>query len=421
MTIENQLSFASDLVNIVEHRAGGTLTPAEIEDIFRGHLRLVSGTIKALIYQAHYQTNQSQKSYLQQITLETSENGCEISLTARSINLNLDTADQNLLEIDNLSSYEPLIQDAAHHKDKIGFILQNNQIKRLIIFPDFLRKLSRDQAIKRTKKSDSTKQDRLSMQVHFLGGISATQQTVFEAAAARWQEVICEDLPTIRVNGEDICGLVVKVEGRHIDGPQQTLAQSGPTYLRPDSLLPATGVMEFDIADLTRMEADGSLFNCVVHEIGHVLGFGTIWKQLGLIQDAGTHNPTFTGQNAMREFANLLGSGAPTPVPVENTGGPGTMDGHWRESMLGNEVMTGFLGEEINPFSRITLAAFQDMGYQVNLDVADSFALTHQLELATRGKAMSSHQGSHQRCSWCCSNIQRAKSFSLPKVALSKV
>jgi hypothetical protein len=29
-------------------------------------------------------------------------------------------------------------------------------------------------------------------------------------------------------------------------------------------------------------------------------------------------------------------------VPVENSGGSGTRDAHWRESEFGNEVMTGY-------------------------------------------------------------------------------
>lgn len=41
----------------------------------------------------------------------------------------------------------------------------------------------------------------------------------------------------------------------------------------------------------------------------------------------------------MREYAVLIGATVPTPVPVANTGGPGTRDGHWRESVFGNELL----------------------------------------------------------------------------------
>ena len=155
--------------------------------------------------------------------------------------------------------------------------------------------------------------------------------------------------------------------------------------MRRDSLLPALGVMQFDTADLLRMETDGSLESVIFHEVGHVLGMGTLWEDMSLLDGAGTVNPVFTGRNAMREFATVIGSNEPTPVPVENKGGPGTRDGHWRESVLGAELMTGFLGAAPNPVSRVTIAAMQDMGYEVNFDAADAFALPSPLELALIG------------------------------------
>jgi len=37
--------------------------------------------------------------------------------------------------------------------------------------------------------------------------------------------------------------------------------------------LPAKGVMSFDVADLDRLAADGTLVDVLAHELGHVLGF----------------------------------------------------------------------------------------------------------------------------------------------------
>ena len=36
-------------------------------------------------------------------------------------------------------------------------------------------------------------------------------------------------------------------------------------------------------------------------------------------------------------------------------------------SVFGNELMTGFLNAGRNPLSRLTIAALQDMGYEVRL------------------------------------------------------
>src|SRR5690606_3350133 len=63
------------------------------------------------------------------------------------------------------------------------------------------------------------------------------------------------------------------------------------------------------------------------------------------------------------------------PVPVEDQGGSGTRLSHWRESVFGAEVMTGWINAGFNPLSAITIAALRDMGYGVTLDVADPFTV----------------------------------------------
>ena len=45
-------------------------------------------------------------------------------------------------------------------------------------------------------------------------------------------------------------------------------------------------IMQFDTADLATMEANGSLVDVITHEMGHVLGFGTIWTDLNLLTGA---------------------------------------------------------------------------------------------------------------------------------------
>lgn len=223
------------------------------------------------------------------------------------------------------------------------------------------------------------------IQVRFLGGLTANQRSVFELAAARWREIIIGDLPSIRVNGEVVDDVVIDAQGTAIDGRGRVLGQAGPTFLRPGTFLPARGIMSFDTADLARMEADDSLINVIIHEMGHVLGIGTLWSRMGLLQGTGTINPTFTGEMARGEYAALTGGSAQIPVPVANTGGPGTREGHWREAIFGNELMTGFLNAGDNPLSRMTIAALEDMGYEVNYDAADAFGLPSALRLAELG------------------------------------
>ncbi|MBR0780536.1 leishmanolysin-related zinc metalloendopeptidase [Bradyrhizobium iriomotense] len=228
------------------------------------------------------------------------------------------------------------------------------------------------------------------IEVHFLGGLTDKQKAAFKLAANRWTHAIIGDLPDVTVGGERINNLRITAQGTDIDGPGNVLGQAGPDRLRPKNagaaaFLPATGDMQFDTADLAAMEADGTLNDVITHEMGHVIGIGTIWTNKKLLKGAHTHNPTFNGANAMHEYAKLRGSATPLPVPVENTGGEGTVDSHWRDTVFGAEMMTGFVNEGGNPMSRMTIASLQDLGYQVNMDAAQSYHLPNHLHMAEAG------------------------------------
>jgi hypothetical protein len=224
------------------------------------------------------------------------------------------------------------------------------------------------------------------IEVRFLGGLTDTQKNAFKGAADRWSQVIVGAVPSVQVDGEIIRGVLILAQGSDIDGPGKILGQAGPTRLRPASagqaaFIPAKGEMMFDTADLDDMERRGTLNDVITHEMGHVLGIGTIWTQKGFLNGAGTTNPTFIGPSAMREYGTLRGS-APTAVPVENTGGPGTRDSHWRESVFANELMTGFVGASGNPLSRLTVGSLDDLGYGVDMSAAEPYSLPDLLRLA---------------------------------------
>jgi hypothetical protein len=227
------------------------------------------------------------------------------------------------------------------------------------------------------------------IEVRFQGGLTSNQQAAFEQAADRWCQVIVGDLPSAQVDGELIDDVLILAQGEDIDGPGRVLGQAGPTFLRPASagtaaFLPAKGVMSFDTADLENMEAEGTLNDVITHEMGHVLGIGTIWSRKGLLRRAGTINPTFTGRTAMVEYGRLLDA-APRRVPVANVGGAGTRDSHWRETVFANELMTGTIAEAGNPLSRLTIGSLQDLGYVVDLEAAEDYRLPNLQSLAEMG------------------------------------
>jgi hypothetical protein len=134
----------------------------------------------------------------------------------------------------------------------------------------------------------------------------------------------------------------------------------------------------------------GLLTDVVLHEMGHVLGVGTLWTASGrtLLVGRGTEDPHFTGPTARAQFAALnTVTYSGTPIPVENTGGQGTRDSHWRESIFGRELMQGFAKAGGMPLSRITTGSLQDLGYLVNLNGSDSYSLTAPLRWDAFGPA----------------------------------
>lgn len=233
------------------------------------------------------------------------------------------------------------------------------------------------------------------IEVRFRGGLSERQRQAFRVAADRWVNLIVGDLPAMLVDGEVIDDVLIFADGSDIDGPGKVLGMAGPIDFRPPNAgkaagLPATGRMSFDTADLKQMEKKKTLNDVITHEMGHVLGIGTLWRNKGLLKGEDTDNPTFSGKSAMKEYRDLRGGGAASKrVPVENTGGPGTRGGHWRETVFRNELMSGFISAQGNPISRLTAASLQDLGYDVNIDAAEPYALPNLMALAEEGLLLS--------------------------------
>jgi hypothetical protein len=232
--------------------------------------------------------------------------------------------------------------------------------------------------------------------IRFLGGLTTSQKRAFQRAADRWSTVIVGDLPPVSIDGEVIDDVLIEASGVKIDGPGRILGQAGPTHLRPRAagaaaFLPAKGTMQFDSADLKAMESAGTLGDVITHEMGHVLGVGTVWDAKGLLKGAGGANPTFVGKGAQKAFGELNKAagvdptGKAKPVPVENTGGIGTRDSHWRETVFKKELMTGFVADARNPLSKLTVASLGDLGYKVDLRAAEPYTLPNLMSLAVEG------------------------------------
>ncbi len=226
--------------------------------------------------------------------------------------------------------------------------------------------------------------------LRYISTISPARQAVFDAAAARWSTIITGNLlsvPIVAAAGtcganspalsETIDDVLIFVTLDSIDGPGMILGSAGPCYIRSGTKFSLVGRMTFDTADVANLEAAGLFPATIQHEMGHVIGIGTLWTQApSLLVGGGGADPYFTGTTAIAQFnANGGGTYVGNKVPVENMGGPGTRDGHWRESVMGKELMTGYISLIANPLSSITVGSLADMGYVVSYANADPYTV----------------------------------------------
>ncbi len=178
---------------------------------------------------------------------------------------------------------------------------------------------------------------------------------------------------------ETVDDLVIFAIVTPIDGVGRVLASAGPCMLRTQSRFPVIGVMRFDLDDIDALAANGRLPAVVLHEMLHVIGVGTLWRTRDMVVGSGTSDPRFSGTLA---GAQCISSGgfsncSDGRVPVENLGGSGTAEVHWRESVFDREVMTGFVESNADmPLSGMTFASLEDLGYTTNLLSADPFLIS---------------------------------------------
>lgn len=241
-------------------------------------------------------------------------------------------------------------------------------------------------------------------------------QAAFDLAEATWESIIRNDLPEVTLTGAQVAqcaddapdtertvdDLQILIEFSNIDGPGSTLAQAGPCWVRTPQGAPSTailGVMRFDSSDFGDLPAS-ALNEVILHEMAHVLGFGTLWNRNGLIVNPSCPDTDGQGGGDCRasdppgpdtRFIGLEGSEAyqalggvlGADVPVENgdgtAAGPGSRDGHWREIIFGTELMTPRIqGGRANPLSVLTAASLTDMGYLVDYAQVDNYDLPGQ-------------------------------------------
>jgi hypothetical protein len=247
----------------------------------------------------------------------------------------------------------------------------------------------------------ATVESNFTIDVRFLTEPTPAIRQIFVEAADRLRALVVGDVPDLTladfntgncgldfgVLNETVDDLILLADVSNIDGPGRILGRAGPCAIRATSGFPVVGTMQFDASDIQGLIASGRFEAVVLHEMLHVVGVGTVWGVRGLLEGRGTSDPRFIGARGTAGclragFAVACGSGG---VPVENTGGSGTRDAHWRESVFDAELMTGFTESTPDmPFSAMTLGSLDDFGYGVNYLAVDPFTMTAALGRAAR-------------------------------------
>ena len=244
----------------------------------------------------------------------------------------------------------------------------------------------------------------------FLGSVSSEYRSIAEAAAERWEQVITGDIPNHRLSSRDRSYLTSRIGAAtapevvddlvvyvRIDDQFSRIAGASHIRRRDPLSLPYACLVEADPGYLN-VYSRSLIESVFLHEMAHGLGFDIVnWNDRRLLKNPSIYplgyggsnsaiNPApdtyFSGVKAIAAF-NAAGGSSYTGarVPVENSGGRGSRDTHWRESAMKNEVMTSLLSST-NPLSAITIQAMADLGYTVDVTQADAYTLPSTSKIA---------------------------------------
>ena len=145
--------------------------------------------------------------------------------------------------------------------------------------------------------------------------------------------------------------------------------------------LPSQGTIRFNTSSYLYDYYD--ITSLTVHEIAHVLGFGTLryndygvpndvpapWNQHGT-GDIIDYYGDYVGEHALAAYSDYLGFTADY-IPVEQSYGPGSAYVHWDEQYFEWDIMSYAQTGGPQELSTITIESLKDIGYEI-VDFGDS-------------------------------------------------
>ena len=229
-------------------------------------------------------------------------------------------------------------------------------------------------------------QDQIGFQITLTYGtpnLTASQKNVFERAMTRLQQVVVGDLPSVvATDGTFIDDIRITAYVDSMDPGLNGYAMA--TAWRPGAAgLPYMGEIHLNAS---RIDNPG-IYYTAIHEMLHALGFySNFFTATGTVTGLGTTTPLFTGANAVREYNGYFGLASSAGVPLYGViGAAGSYGSHWDTATIGTEIMSvgwDTTSTSVRPFSRMTIGALDDIGYDVNYAAADVYTRPASPEVA---------------------------------------
>lgn len=249
------------------------------------------------------------------------------------------------------------------------------------------------------------------IKVNLSGTFTFEDQEIVDKVVQKWKSVIYG--PVIPyLNNELECTINFQVLDENI------LGQARPTsYITiNDKFIPVSGEVTLNTINWNKQkeqkkkDGNSNAYYTLLHEFGHVLGIGTMWKHPSTGQPLerlldinvkktidyyGTPYDIYTkyiGPNALAKYRINLTDAQLSGIPIEDDGGLGTAGGHPEEGIdttnairyydghvhpgLDRELMTGISEGDNEPeiMSTITAGFLHDIGFAVKYSACDDIS-----------------------------------------------
>ena len=243
----------------------------------------------------------------------------------------------------------------------------------------------------------------LSIQLLIEGYYSSYDEFICRQVAYRWSSII-NTIHNMKITvnftelGDNILGSA---------GPTDFIFKNGKWYVTEGIVNLNTKYWNTE-KNMLKLNHKCSAYYTLLHEVGHVIGIGTLWLDYQLMSygpyyvdekywNSSYTNALYIGEHGFREYKEYIMKKYDVPeskilgIPVEDDGGPGTKGGHIEEGDshhkdryfdghqhygLDEELMTGYSEGRSpipEPLSKITIGMLQDIGYDVDYSKADNF------------------------------------------------